>query len=59
MESALSATCPICEASLEIKDDTVIGELMVCDDCGTELEVTSTDPVKIEEAPEVEEDWGE
>ena len=59
MESALSASCPICEASLEIKDDTVVGELMLCNDCGTELEVTGTDPVKIEEAPEVEEDWGE
>ena len=59
MNSALSAICPICEAVLEIKDDTVIGELMVCDECGTELEVTGTDPVTIEEAPEVEEDWGE
>ena len=59
MESTMSASCPICEASLEIKDDTVVGELMICDDCGTELEVTGTDPVKIEEAPEVEEDWGE
>lgn len=59
MNSALTSSCPICEASLEIKEDTVIGELMSCDDCGTELEVTSTEPVKIEEAPEVEEDWGE
>ena len=59
MESALTASCPICEASLSIKDDSVIGELMACDDCGTELELTSTDPLKIEEAPEVEEDWGE
>lgn len=59
MNSALTSSCPICEASLAIKEDTVIGELMSCDDCGTELEVTSTEPVKIEEAPEVEEDWGE
>ena len=59
MNSALSVSCPICESTLEIKDDTVIGELIFCEDCGTELEITSTDPLKIEEAPEVEEDWGE
>ena len=56
---SLSTNCPICEAVLEIKDDTVIGELMVCEECGAELEVTGMDPVKVEEAPEVEEDWGE
>ena len=55
----METVCPICEAVLVIKDDTVIGELMVCDECGAELEITSMDPVKVEEAPEVEEDWGE
>ena len=35
------------------------GEIVVCPDCGTEFEVISLDPVEIEEAPEVEEDWGE
>ena len=29
------------------------------EDCGTELEVTSLAPLTVEEAPEVEEDWGE
>ena len=53
------AECPICGAEIEMPDDTVVGELTECVDCGTELEVTSTDPIKIEEAPEVEEDWGE
>ena len=51
--------CPVCEAAVEIADGTVIGELMECGDCGTELEVTKIDPVEIAEAPEVEEDWGE
>ncbi len=35
------------------------GELLECGDCGSELEVISLDPVKLEEAPEAEEDWGQ
>ena len=30
-----------------------------CPDCGAELEITSLDPLTVELAPEVEEDWGE
>ncbi len=51
--------CPVCGAELSLSDDLVKGELLECDDCGTELEVTSLDPVKVEEAPEAEEDWGQ
>ena len=40
-------------------DDAVVGELMECPDCGTELEVLGTDPAELGEAPESEEDWGE
>ncbi len=32
---------------------------MECDDCGSELEVTSVDPVTVQETPEAEEDWGQ
>jgi alpha-aminoadipate carrier protein LysW len=35
------------------------GEIVVCPDCGVELEVRSVAPVIVELAPEVEEDWGE
>ena len=51
--------CPVCGAELSLSSDLVKGELMECDDCGTELEVVSVDPVKLEEAPEAEEDWGQ
>jgi len=41
-------------------DSTVVrGELLECVDCGSELEITGTDPVTLEEAPEAEEDWGQ
>lgn len=51
--------CPVCGAEISLADDTVKGELLECDDCGSELEVVSLDPAKLEEAPEAEEDWGQ
>ena len=51
--------CPVCDAEIKIDSDTVIGEIIECPDCGSELEVTSLDPVNFSEAPETEEDWGE
>ena len=54
-----AVVCIECEAELEIPDDAVIGEILECGDCGVELEITSLDPLTIEVAPEVEEDWGE
>jgi alpha-aminoadipate carrier protein LysW len=44
---------------LDLAPDTVVSEIIVCPDCGVELEVLSLDPVTVEMAPEVEEDWGE
>lgn len=54
-----TGTCPVCSADVPIEDGTLVNEILPCPDCGAELEVTSLDPVKLEEAPEVEEDWGE
>lgn len=53
------AACPVCDADVEIAADTVVGELMSCDDCGCELEVKSLKPAVLEEAPEAGEDWGQ
>jgi len=53
------AECPICGADVELSADTVEGELITCEDCGTELEVISVDPPEVAEAPQEEEDWGE
>lgn len=51
--------CPTCAGSLEIGEGTETGELVTCKDCGSNLEVTGMSPVKVQPAPEVEEDWGE
>ena len=52
-------TCPECCAEMDLSTDTEAGEIVVCADCGAELEVASVDPIQLELAPEVEEDWGE
>ena len=51
--------CLQCAADLALAADVEIGEIVICPDCGVEWEVMSVDPVTIELAPEVEEDWGE
>jgi len=51
--------CPVCDADVKVAAGVMLGELLNCGDCGTELEVTSLEPLAVEEAPEVQEDWGE
>jgi alpha-aminoadipate carrier protein LysW len=51
--------CPVCAAEIEVADDAIAGEVLVCEDCGAELELTSIDPVALAEAPSAEEDWGQ
>jgi alpha-aminoadipate/glutamate carrier protein LysW len=57
----MSATpaCPSCGAEVNIPANAIQHELLPCPDCGTELEIMSLNPVVLELAPEVEEDWGE
>ena len=51
--------CPECAADLIIPAGTMANEILSCADCGVELEVLSLDPLEIDLAPAVEEDWGE
>lgn len=51
--------CLQCAAELDLASDLEMGEIIVCPDCGVEWEVMGLDPVTLELAPEVEEDWGE
>ena len=53
------ATCPECDAKVELSADVEEGEIIVCGDCGAELEVIGIDAIQLDLAPEVEEDWGE
>ncbi len=51
------AECPVCAAELKLAEGTEKGEIITCNDCGSELEVTGKDSVQ--EAPQEEEDWGQ
>jgi alpha-aminoadipate carrier protein LysW len=54
-----SAPCPECEASLAL-ENVVQGEIVVCPDCGVDLEVVAIAPaVSLALAPQEAEDWGE
>lgn len=50
--------CIECGFKIDLSDAEE-GELIVCSECGTEMEVTSLDPPKVDAAPAEEEDWGE
>lgn len=55
----MMAQCPECEGDVPIDAGVVIGEILVCPDCGAELEVASLTPLSLALAPREEEDWGE
>lgn len=52
-------SCPECEAELSLANDTVVNEIVVCPDCGIDLEVLSLNPPELALAPMEAEDWGE
>lgn len=54
-----TVACPECEAEITLVDGTEAGEIIVCSDCGVDLEVTSVDPATVQLAPMEQEDWGE
>ncbi len=54
-----TVNCVECEAEITLEDGTEVGEILVCPDCGVDLEVTSLNPAALELAPMEQEDWGE
>ena len=54
----MQANCPECDAQITM-EDPMKGEIIVCPDCGAELEVRDLDPLALDLAPHEEEDWGE
>ncbi len=55
----MEAQCPECEATVPMDSNVEMGEILVCPDCGAELEVTGLGPAVLALAPREEEDWGE
>jgi len=55
----LTTICPECAAEIILEDQIEISEIVVCSDCGVDLEVTALEPLTVELAPMEQEDWGE
>ena len=52
--------CPECESALDIDEDEIDeGDVIVCDECGSEYEVVTTDPLEIVKVDEGYEDEDE
>jgi alpha-aminoadipate/glutamate carrier protein LysW len=44
----MSVVCPECDNPLDIDvDDVEEGEIVQCDECGTDLEIVSSDPLEL------------
>ncbi len=41
--------CPDCGAEMAIKADAEAGDILECGECGTEVEILSLSPLKVEE----------
>lgn len=45
--------CPECENNLDFdEDDVEEGQIILCEECGAEFEVVSTDPVELSKVEE-------
>lgn len=58
----MKGLCPVCDSEVKLSSDLEVSELVNCQECQSRLVVSEIDnpsSVVLEEAPEVEEDWGE
>ena len=56
-----TGTCPECDADVHVDTDADKGDIMSCEECGTDLEIVGLDPIELdivedEEFDEDEED---
>jgi alpha-aminoadipate/glutamate carrier protein LysW len=56
--SEITANCPECDAQIDL-EGMGLNEIVVCSDCGVDLELINLEPVQLELAPMETEDWGE
>ena len=54
-----TVSCPECAAEITLEPTVEVGEILVCPDCGVDLEVVALNPAQVDVAPMDQEDWGE
>ena len=54
-------TCPVCDAPISLPQNPEESEIINCSDCQSQLVIESiiNGVVTLNQAPQVEEDWGE
>lgn len=57
--TTIQTACPECDGVIPFDRPPLSGQVSTCATCAVELEVVALNPLRVELAPEVEEDWGE
>ncbi len=57
----IKGECPICDANIMMEENLVVSEILSCPHCHSLLVVESVEDhrVILNQAPKIEEDWGE
>lgn len=57
----LTGSCPICDGEVTLPQDTEESEIVACGECNNQIVVKAVkgNSATLDEAPEVEEDWGQ
>jgi len=43
----VKAKCLDCEAEIEIQGKVIVGDILECQNCGTEMEIVKNDPIEL------------
>jgi alpha-aminoadipate carrier protein LysW len=43
-----TGTCPDCDADVHVDTDADKGDIVSCEECGTDLEIVGLDPVELD-----------
>jgi len=41
--------CPDCQSEIKLSENLMVGDILECGECGTEVEITSLNPLKYRE----------
>ncbi|MEU8252731.1 lysine biosynthesis protein LysW [Micromonospora inaquosa] len=56
----IASVCLECDTEVAVPTGAELGDILACRGCGQEHEVVEISPtVRLDRAPEIEEDWGE
>lgn len=54
-----TTTCPECSEEVYVDADSEQGDVISCDECGTDLEVVGLDPIEVDVHSDDDDDYGD